>query len=261
MRAALLVVLVGCGRLGFGGDPPADTSVPPIDIPAGTPYATVVLADGPVAYWRLGDSGGTAADATGNGHSGAVMGGVTAGQTALIKDADPSMTFDGATGYVEVPDSATLRFGGAVTLEAWVSGATFANASAMSYPRIIGKGTTGGTGHTLTVEKLTTGDMANARLELEGLSPFTLTGTTVLLPSGIHHLVGTFDGVMTKIYVDGQLDGSQPVTGTLITSTAPLDIGRRPDAMRYWQGFIDEVAVYDKALTPQQIATHYAAGR
>jgi hypothetical protein len=261
MRVAALLLLAGCGRFGFGDDGVPDGAV--IDAPA-VNYADVVLADTPVAYWRFRETPGTTTieDVTGNGHTGTLNGTASLGEGGLLSDpTDHSILFDGSTGYVEVPDSAPLRFGGTVSLEAWISPSTFANASAMSYPRIIGKGNAGGTGHTLCVEKNATADTALARVELEGLTPFTLDGSTVLLPNKIHHLVATFDGTTVRMYVDGQLDGAQAVTGILQTSTAPLDIGRRPDAMRYWQGLVDEVAVYDHVLSPERIAAHYAAGR
>ena len=60
------------------------------------PYRDAVMADAPEAYWRLGDSGGAAVDHTGNGHDGALVGGIVAGVAGAISSADTAMTFDGS---------------------------------------------------------------------------------------------------------------------------------------------------------------------
>ena len=68
------VMLTGCGRLGFEGPRGGGTGEA-----ASTAYAAVVLADQPLAYWRLDHKTDTAVDASGHGVAGVYGGGVALG--------------------------------------------------------------------------------------------------------------------------------------------------------------------------------------
>ena len=86
------------------------------------PYAQAVLADTPAAYYRLGDGGTTAADSSGNGHTGSVSAsGVREGATPLLTgDANTAMRFTGnRAGYVTAARAAALEPANAVTVETW----------------------------------------------------------------------------------------------------------------------------------------------
>jgi hypothetical protein len=64
-------------------------------------YYHAVMAKGPAMYWRLDEASGSVLnDASGHGHTGTLHGGVAYGQPSGTKDADPSISLDGATGYV-----------------------------------------------------------------------------------------------------------------------------------------------------------------
>src|SRR5262249_20602336 len=86
-----------------------------------TAYQTEVLADTPLAYWRLGDtSGTTATDASGNGRHGTYQNSPTLNQTgALVGDANGSVLLNGSTQYVSVADVAAFGTA-AVSAEGWV---------------------------------------------------------------------------------------------------------------------------------------------
>lgn len=67
-----------------------------------------------------------------------------------------------------------------------------------------------------------------------------------------HHYALTYDGLSIRLYMDGVLvnETSYPYHRILLTKS-PLYFGR------FYCGFIDEIAIYDKALTQEQIATHF----
>ena len=84
-------------------------------------YADQVIADGPISYWRLGDTSGTTASDVAGANPGTYTGGVTLGQQgALTGDPDSAASFDGVNDYVLVPDSSSLDLTAGVTVEAWV---------------------------------------------------------------------------------------------------------------------------------------------
>jgi len=77
------------------------------------------------------------------------------------------------------------------------------------------------------------------------------------------HLAFTYDGTNLKMYINGQLDKTVGVTGT-ISSVATLDIGRRPDSTSspyLMQGKVDDVKVYNYARSAAQIAYDYNKGK
>ena len=69
-----------------------------------------------------------------------------------------------------------------------------------------------------------------------------------------HHLAGTYDGAMVRLYLDCQLFASTSYSQPLLESGEPLGIGLRPvDDDGAWTGFIDDVRVWDHARTAQEI--------
>jgi len=75
-----------------------------------------------------------------------------------------------------------------------------------------------------------------------------------------HHVAGVFDGSNIMIYLDGVLDGSAATTVPIGINTANMLIGENPEATgRYWDGLIDELKIYDRALSEGEVS--YLAGK
>jgi hypothetical protein len=71
-----------------------------------------------------------------------------------------------------------------------------------------------------------------------------------------HYYIGAFDGKSIRIYVDGKLVGETAKTGDINTSdTGPLTIGRDDGLNRYFNGQLDEVRIWSRALTKEEIST------
>ncbi len=81
------------------------------------------------------------------------------------------------------------------------------------------------------------------------------------LPVGVwKHVVMVHDGTKDKIFFDGVLKAEKNVSGTLNATTKPLGIGFDPiDNTNYFNGSLDEVQIYKKALTDVEVAALYAA--
>lgn len=82
-----------------------------------------------------------------------------------------------------------------------------------------------------------------------------------------HHVVGTYDGVTMKLYMDGVEVGSQAASGLISTSTDPLFIGTKHDEVNpdqhpgdYFQGKLDDVRIYNYPLSEQEIYDLVAMG-
>src|SRR5947209_557981 len=98
-------------------------------------YASAILSDKPVGYWRLGDTGSIAGDSSGGAHDGTLNGAIIRGVAGATADGDAAMSFNG-NGYISVPDSSAFH-PRAFSLEAW-----FYKTADSSFQRILAEGTT-----------------------------------------------------------------------------------------------------------------------
>ncbi len=83
-------------------------------------------------------------------------------------------------------------------------------------------------------------------------------GTSALVTGTFTHLAVTYDGTTVRFYVNGSLVATKTATGAISTSTGPLQIGGDSIYGQFFSGAIDEVRVYNTALTQGQILTDMA---
>ena len=69
------------------------------------------------------------------------------------------------------------------------------------------------------------------------------------------HLALTYDGAMLRLYVNGSLAASQARTGAIQTNSSPVRIGGNVPYGQFFQGLIDEVRIYNRALSQTEIQT------
>ena len=77
-----------------------------------------------------------------------------------------------------------------------------------------------------------------------------------------HHLALTYDGSVLRLYMDGRERGKQAINKKRIPGTGALALGRRQDNSGdgyHFRGAVDEVRIYGRALTAEEIAAHFAA--
>jgi len=91
-----------------------------------------------------------------------------------------------------------------------------------------------------------------------------VASTGKILDTNWHFIVTTFDsgsiGSQTKFYIDGVLDSTRAYATSFNTSGQNYELGTDPDGSYGYQGALDEVVVWNKALTPTEVADMYAAG-
>jgi Concanavalin A-like lectin/glucanases superfamily len=209
-----------------------------------TTYSQVVLSDGPAAYWRLDETvGTTAADATGT-NNGTYTNGPTLNQPTGVRNAGTAVDFDGSNDFLSAPDSPSLSPTTAVTAEAWIRPDQFG-----ALRTIVHKTNS----YWLRLES--TGALTMYVYDGTSYEPHA-TGTT-LVAGTLYHVVGTFDGANLRVYVDGTLRGTTARAVTIQDNGNQVNVGVGGS---YFDGVMDEVAVYGKALTAQQISEHYLAG-
>jgi hypothetical protein len=218
------------------------------DSQASTPtsflFTVNAATSGLVAAYSFNEgSGTTLTDLSGNNNNGTISGATwtTAGKYGN------ALVFNGTNARVSIPSSASLNVTTAMTLQAWImptatqsgwrtimqrqADAYFLNASNSNGPLLPSGGGT-----------------------FSGTTAF-VSGTTANPVSAWTHVALTYDGSTLRLYVNGTQAASQARTGTIQTTTNPLWIGGNNPYGEYFQGRIDEVRVYNRALTQAEIQT------
>jgi len=270
--AALFALILGCGRFRFAdgtadaAEPPADTGDPadtgaPTDGAVDTPgapidgrlsYRDAVLADAPVGYWRMGDASSMVRDETGN-HDGATTGSCTRGAPgALTGDSDHALDLDGVNCKVTLGNFFAFPANAPYTVEAWASPRAIGNTM-----HIFTKQTRSGggpvDGYALLVTA--TGSRWERTVATDNVTPLDIP----IAPGMYSHLVGVYDGSALVMYVDGIAGTPKPHPVAMTAFSAAVFIGASADG-KFFDGLIDEVAVYDKVLAADRIQLHHRIG-
>jgi len=211
-------------------------------------YSDKVIADGAVAYWRLGETSGlTAVDIVG-GKNGTISGGVTLGQAGALSDGDKAMAFDGTSGQIVTP---SVTMGVACSIECWVKTNVPGNTS-IEHP-VLAHRKTAFDDFVVSVAAYWT----PARFRV--FSTYgSINGTRPIADNQWHHMVLVLSGTGMAMYSDGVLDISGTSTRPSVSEVLEIGFDTTGGGL-YFPGSIDEVAIYPTALTAPQIAAHYAA--
>jgi hypothetical protein len=209
-------------------------------------YRDLILADNPVAYWRLADATlTTAADEKGANPGAYSVAGISIVPAGAGPPADPNRTvarFEGVNGRITVPSPGDQRFNPVnFTTEAWV---TTQHITGTFYAILVAR--------TLATNGIFFGRSAN-----------TLTFRSVTYPVGgtfqaeprWFHVAATYDGNEVRLYMDGVPVGT-PLGGNvyLRSPASGLSIGADLTTNTFWWfGNMADVAFYDYPLTAQQI--------
>jgi hypothetical protein len=199
-------------------------------------------ATGLVGAWGFDEpSGATAADASGRGNAGTISGAArTAGRFG------GGLSFDGVNDLVTVADAPSLDLTRAMTLEGWVRPAALGDWRTLLLKEQPGQLVYALYANTDAPQRpsahvFTSGDMA-------------LRGPATLPLNAWSHLAMTWDGLTLRLYVDGTLRASSALSGTATTSAGALRIGGNTIWSEWFRGLIDEVRVYDRALSAAEVA-------
>jgi glucose/arabinose dehydrogenase len=199
---------------------------------------------GLVAAYSLNSvSGTTVADVSGNGNTGTVS-----GAAAAAGKYGGGLSFDGVNDWVTVNDSNSLDLTTGMTLMAWVNPSALAG----SWRTVVFKeGGAGSIDYSLYAAESTNKPVGQVYVGGEQ----NVLGTTSLAPNVWSHLAVTYDGATLKLYVNGAVVGSKAVSGAITPTTGALRIGGNNIWSEWFQGLIDEVRIYGRALTQAEIQT------
>jgi hypothetical protein len=231
---------------------------------AGSPAAAAAGCIPPpsnmVGWWTLDEVGPTVFDHVFGG-AGAVIGGAK----TVAGEVDAALQFNGKDSYVEIPDHPEINFGtGDFSIDLWVSAPPQASRGVRV---ILDKRDAQLHGYHLYMADGQIG------LQLADAAGFTNYTSSIFIPSGsgtLHHIAVTvarqaFLGGIT-FYEDGVFALPELRLGDRsgsLTNTAPLRLGARTNEAApsgFWNGVLDEVELFNRALDPSEVAAIFAAG-
>ena len=202
---------------------------------------------GLVGSWHFGEGSGTStADSSGNNNAGTVSGASwTSGKYGS------AMQFDGVNDYVDAGNASSLNTA-KITISAWIKPNTDG-----TYLSITGRGT--GNAQVDQNHHLFSRSDTN-KLAFYARDAVWIYSDGTVASGSWSHVAVTYDGTNVIFYINGQASGIRPASySSLVSVTNNLRIGRQGDSTNYFNGTIDEVQIYNRALSASEISALYNA--
>lgn len=220
-----------------------------------------------IAYWKLNEDSGSTYQDFYDGHDGVCAGSCP---TAAMGSVEGGQEFDGSTTGIDVPADTDFDWGAqdSFSIEFWMK-ADGANSCSRSNEIIVGRNDKDrpddGLQWWVGVGCYAGGRAAFILRDEDGITTGEVVGTTVVTDAVWHHVVAVRDADTgrNRLYVDGKEEGSVEanyVSGFDSTTDA-LNIGWLNRYQGYhFDGIVDEVALYDRALSTEEVEHHYNEG-
>ena len=214
--------------------------------------------DGLVAEWRFDEeSGSVLADSSGNGNDGVIH-----GATWVEGEYGTALSFDGVDDYVVIPtDSGINPIDGSWTVEAWITVPTIPP-SDHNYPIMAKHDGDMDNGYALLVSY-----DGNVHYMVDHYKGPVYKAIGTISTNSWYHVTGVLDKSTNNLnmFVNGFQTGSTSISGLgTINPSNPLWIGRYHRGSRsryeYFNGIIDEIRIYNRALTAEEIKAEYEQG-
>jgi hypothetical protein len=212
-------------------------------------YKATVMADGPVGYWRLGETSGTTAVDSMGTSNGLYFWGYNLGiADALVNDTDPALGLF-AGGGVAMPDAAPFRFTEAFSVEAWIKPNNFVNLQWFLVKNL---------DYYLYINDVN-GKVVFGFRKSDGVT-YPYADTAAFTLNEWQHVVGTYDGSKIIIYRNGVNVAQVAATGTNSAVAGDVHLGQWNGGGGWYDGGLDEVAIYPHALSAPKVLEHYRRG-
>jgi uncharacterized repeat protein (TIGR03803 family) len=212
----------------------------------------VTIANVPVADYPFNEADGAVLDVSGHGNNGTMSAGVSRVTDDLERRT--VLSFNGINGMVTVLDNSSLDLKTGVTLSAWVKPTTLGNWRTVILKESVG----------LEYALYANQDVARPAgfVHIGALEP-SVEGNTQLSLGAWTHLAMTYDSATAtmRLFVNGTQVKSRSQTGLVSTSDGALRIGGNSIWGEFFNGRMDDVRIYDVAVSQAQIQADMNATR
>ena len=167
-----------------------------------------------------------------------------------------AISLNGTSQYGSTPDEASLDIANQITLAAWIKPEQYATQD------LVKKATNGSVdGYELTLSTTKTDDPPSSQkvfvrfnqftsgdtYRVNSLNDYPINGTWI-------HVAATYDGSMIRLYVNGVQESSLAANIAIVANGVPLSLGAESNGGRKFKGALDQVRVYNRALSAQEVA-------
>jgi len=221
------------------------------------------VGSGMVGFWRMEETAGPSLDSSGNGNdSQAWSAGLTSmpgpanTPPALGANSAACLGFNGSSGVVTIPSTPALTITGDLTIALWI----YKQSEAGDWVRLVGKGTSAvrtfgvweesGAGTRILFQMYN--GSGGSVLDLFSSGTIPLTTWT--------HVTCRLSGNTATIFINGTASGTGTRSGTPGSSTDPVTLGYA-GFHTYWPGRMDDVRIYDRALSDADISDIASGGQ
>lgn len=226
-------------------------------------FPNAILADGPLAYYRFGENITTPTFDTivNSGTLGAAVNGVYTYSASLTHPVAGILPGNGAASangtILTAAYNAGLNPAGAFTIEGWLKPAVTNGAGVLTCALASMHAANPRTGW--LIYQSDTGWNFRMYNGVDTATTLSITGGGAPVAGNWYHLVVSFDGTTSRMYVNGVAGPSGAPTAFVQNSDSPFNIASRSDGTFGWNGTADEVAFYPSALSASDAAAHNAA--
>jgi hypothetical protein len=196
-----------------------------------------------IGWWKMDETSGTvAADSSGYGNDGTVVGGAEFVSGYI----DGAIDLDGDDDYVDCGYDPIFDTAGEMSVAAWITVRSIPTAWAC----VIAKGE-----YSWRLSNENMDQRFHFGITIWSASNPSISGDTVIGSDEWHHVAGTFDGDNINVYLDGSLDATVATSSPIGVNAANVLIGENPEAAgRNWDGLIDDVRLYNRALSASDLS-------
>ncbi|OQA31279.1 MAG: Laminin G domain protein [archaeon ADurb.Bin336] len=199
-----------------------------------------------VGYWKFNSANGTTVLDYARSNNGTLVGSGASVNHAGLWDST-SFYGNGSSYYVNIPHTPTLK-STSFTFSVWINFIT-----SQSARTIMGYHNSNNTGASIGIDNST----PNVIKFHTNSYDTVLKSTTALNDGRWHQVVGTYSNGTSKLYVDGVLNNSRTGVPDPTLNTNAFQIGKWAGGSQYFLGYIDEVKVYNRVLSDEEIALDY----
>jgi hypothetical protein len=211
------------------------------------------VSAGLIGHWAFDEGSGTVArDSSGKGHDGTVLGDP---QWVAGMIGSGALSFDGTDGLVEAGHDASLSLADALTITAWVSAHDLNTYYFILCKQPSGTARDNYPGNYEFRTEANSGALQFGHQETEGEQYTFYTSDSSIAAEQWHHVAVTFTkGELVEFYIDGVAAGSSAQSTNFgVLNDEPVRIGGRKDGYSFFNGLLDDVRLYDRALSATQI--------
>ncbi len=252
-RALHRTILLGNGAVlvagGYDSGTSSILSSAELYVPAN--QTCVSPPSGLVSWWDADSVTGNTAVDIADGNNGTMMNGAATAPGFVGQ----AFSFNGLNGVVRISDATNLHFTNQMTVEAWINKKGSSRHPFGEGGRIVDKVTAGWPDGWLFDNHPSDGKLRFS------IGPVDVMSSTVLPLNTWIHVAGVYDGSTLSVYMNGMLAGTTSTNVPIPTNSLPLRIGAdSTEYLEVFNGLIDEVAIYSRALSAAEIQSIFIAG-